>query len=146
MATATQGRPLTAEEYFALPPSAGPTELVRGEIVRLDQPGFRHGEVCSNIDYRLGKYVKERMIGHLLTNDSGILVERDPDTVRGTDVAFYSYDRVPRGQSPITYPDAVPEVIFEVRSPSNTWPSILTKVGEYQAAGIDMVVADWFLW
>ncbi len=47
-------------------------------------------------------------------NDAGVITERDPDTVRGADVAFYSYRRVPKDAEPEGYPDAIPEFVFEV--------------------------------
>ena len=33
----------------------------------------------------------EHDLGHVLSNDSGVITERDPDTVRGADISFYSY-------------------------------------------------------
>ncbi|QDU22979.1 hypothetical protein ETAA1_49690 [Urbifossiella limnaea] len=58
--------------------------------------------------------------------------------MRGPDVAFYSFDRVPRGPMPKGYWPS-PELIFEVRSPSNTWREINAKVGEYFKAGVKAV-------
>jgi Uma2 family endonuclease len=87
--------------------------------------------------------VEEHDLGRTLSNDSGIITERDPDTVRGADVTFYSYDRVPRGPSPIGYAGASPEIVFEVVSPTNTRRAISEKTGEYLKAGVNVVcVAD----
>src|SRR5262249_28420667 len=72
-------------------------------------------------------------------NDSGVITERDPDTVRGADVAFYSYQRVPPGPLPRRYLAVVPELVFEVRSPSDRWSHILEKVVEYLQAGVTLV-------
>jgi Uma2 family endonuclease len=38
---------LTAEEFERMPDPGYPTELVRGRIVAMNPPGFRHGEVCA---------------------------------------------------------------------------------------------------
>jgi Uma2 family endonuclease len=46
---------------------------------------------------------------------------------------------VPKGESPAGYPDAVPEVAVEVRSPTDRWPKVLAKVSEYLNAGVDLV-------
>src|SRR5581483_3813003 len=75
----------------------------------------------------------------VLSNDSGVLTKRGPDTVRGADVAFYSYGRVPPGPLPRTYLAVVPELVFEVRSPTDRWRAIVTKVGEYLTAGVAVV-------
>ena len=75
----------------------------------------------------------------MLSNDSGIITQRDPDTVRGADVSYYSYQRVPKGQSPIGYAGASPHIVFEVVSPANTRSEIATKIGEYLNVNINVV-------
>jgi hypothetical protein len=39
----------------------------------------------------------------VLSNDTGVVTERGPDTVRGADISFYSYARVPKGPLPDRY-------------------------------------------
>src|SRR5258707_14195736 len=90
---------LTAEEY-ALLDNGQPTELVRGRIVPMNPPYPWHGYVCSKLSRILGNYVEEHDLGRVMSNDSGVVTERGPDTVRGADVAFYSYDRLPKGPIP----------------------------------------------
>ncbi|HQU43461.1 MAG TPA: Uma2 family endonuclease [Pirellulales bacterium] len=130
---------LTAEEYLALPDNGCPTELVRGKVIPMNVPGFHHGELCAGVAGPLWQFAKQRQLGHVITNDSGVVTERGPDTVRGPDVSFYSYSRVPKGVSPAGYPNAVPEVAVEVRSPTDRWPKVLAKVSEYLDAGVDLV-------
>lgn len=127
---------LTAEEYEKLPDLGYPSELVRGRIVRMKMPGFNHGKYCGRIDRTFGRFVDDHDLGHVLINDSGVITERGPDTVRGADVCFYSYSRVPKEAIVSGYPSVVPEIVFEVRSPSDRWPKILEKVGEYLIAGV----------
>src|SRR5690242_20415016 len=94
---------LTAEEYALLPDNGQPTELVRGRIVPLSMPFPRHGQICGKISRIVGNFADQHDLGHVLSNDSGIITEHDPDTVRGADIAFYSYARVPRGPLPRGY-------------------------------------------
>jgi Uma2 family endonuclease len=75
-----------------------------------------------------------------VSNGAGVITEHDPDTVRGADIAFYSYNRAPRGPLPNDYGEVPPELIVEVRSPSDRWPKILTRVAEYLNAGVLAVV------
>ena len=84
MATATQL--ITAEEYARLPDRGVPTELVRGEVITMNPPYVRHGQLCSKLDRIVGSYVDDHDLGHVVCNDAGIVTERDPDTVRGGDV------------------------------------------------------------
>ena len=130
---------LTAEEYALLPDNGQPTELVRGRIVPLNMPYPRHGQICSKVDRIVGNFADEHELGHVISNDAGVITERDPDTVRGPDIAFYSYARVPRGPLPRGYLSVHPDLVFEVRSPGDSWREVLTKVVEYFNAGVPVI-------
>jgi len=131
---------LTAEEYWLVPDNGQPTELIRGRIVAMNMPAPRHGEICAKIVRILGTYLDAHDIGRPVCNDSGVITERDPDTVRGGDVAFYSYSQVPRGPLPDGYSSIPPELLFEVRSPGDRWRQVFAKVLEYLNAGVITVV------
>ena len=130
---------LSAAEYAQLPDRGIPTELVRGRVVERNVPAPRHGEICANITTLINPHVRGRVMGRLVSNDGGIRTERDPDTVRGGGVAYYSYARVPQGPLPAGYLDVVPELVFEVRSPIDRWSRLITKAGEYLEAGVAVV-------
>jgi len=128
---------LTAEEFAELPDDDRPRELVRGEVVYMNVPFPRHGEICANIVRLLGNYLQERQLGRVVSNDSGVVTEHGPDTVRGADVAYYSHVRVPKGPLPRrSYVKVAPEIVFEVWSPFDRWPKVYRKVSEYQEAGV----------
>lgn len=130
---------LTAEEFARMPDPGYPTELVQGRVVEMSSPGFEHGEICGQIAYLVNAHAKERGLGRALTNDSGVVTERGPDSVRGPDVAYYSYQRVPKGPKIRGYAEAPPEIVFEVLSPDDRWPKVLAKVAEYLEAGVPLV-------
>jgi Uma2 family endonuclease len=130
----------TAEEFGRRPDPGYPEELVRGRIVRMPPPGSRHGKVCNKTGRIVGNYADDHDLGHVLNNDSGVITERGPDTVRGADVCFYSYERVPKGPLPPGYLDVVPDLVFEVLSPDDRWRKVLGKVTEYLDAGVRVVV------
>jgi Uma2 family endonuclease len=142
MSTAAAADPtlLTAEEFARRPDPGYPEELVRGRIVPMPQPTRRHGEICSQTVYLFRRFLEDHDLGKVLCNDVGVITERDPDTVRGADVAFYSYQRIARGPLPKDYGAEPPNLIVEVRSPSDRWPKILAKVAEYLEAGVQAVV------
>src|SRR5690242_16500911 len=131
---------MTAEEFGRRPDPGYPEELVQGMIVAMPPPDRRHGKVCLKAGRLLDTFVEEHDRGHVMSNDSGVITERDPDTVRGADVAYYSYARLPKGPLRPGYGPEVPELIFEVRSAGDSWREILEKVGEYLAAGVLKVV------
>ena len=93
---------ITAEEFARMPdpPGGSKQELVRGVIVTIPPPGFRHEECQVNIAARLQAFAKEKRLGRV-TVESGMVTERGPDTVRGPDIAFWSFDRLPADQDPV---------------------------------------------
>ena len=139
MASATQAL-LTAEEFARRPDPGYPEELVKGRIVRMPPTKPYHGFVCGNVSGIVGSHAKSHHVGYVLSNSTGVITEREPDTVRGADVVFYSYNRVPKGTLPREkYLDVVPELVFEVLSPDDRWPKIMAKVVEYLDAGVGVV-------
>jgi Uma2 family endonuclease len=89
----------------------------------------------ENVYWALRGYIQPRDLGRAVTNDSGVKTERGPDTVRGPDVAFYSYNKVPKGPLPDGY-WPTPELVVGVRSPSDRWADIGAKTMEYLKAGV----------
>jgi Uma2 family endonuclease len=140
MATAAATVPLTAEEFGGRPDPGYPEELVQGRIVTMPPPTPRHGQICSRVDRLMGAFADEHDLGHVLCNDSGVVTGRDPDTVRGADVSFYSYAKVPRGRLPKGYLEVAPDLVVEVRSADDRWRDILAKVNEYLDAGVRVVI------
>jgi Uma2 family endonuclease len=119
---------MTAEQFGQRPDPGYPEELVRGRVVPVPVPDRWHGYVCGQSVLIFGSFVNGRDLGRVVCNDSGVITERDPDTVRGADVAYYSYARLPKGTLPTGYGPEVPELIVEVRSASDRWSKILDKV------------------
>jgi Uma2 family endonuclease len=130
---------LTAEEFAELPDNDRPTELVQGQVIVMPPPGSRHGQICARVAYLLQRFLEDHDLGQVLSNDSGVITERDPDTVRGADIAFYSYQRVPKGPMPNGLLSMAPELVFEVLSPTDRWSDVHIKVAEYLHAGVKTV-------
>jgi Uma2 family endonuclease len=130
---------LTAEEFLLLPDTGRPMELVRGRIVMMNVPYYRHGKICGRIVRIVGNFVEEGDLGTVISNDAGVITERGPDSVRGADVAYYSYQRVPKDADPDGYPEVAPEIVFEVRSPSDRSKPVQEKLAEYLNAGVLVV-------
>lgn len=139
MATVAR-RLITAEEFFKMPepPDGSQQELVRGAVVTTAAPGFRHGVRQGRAFALLDEYARRTRSGRV-TIETGLITERDPDTVRGPDVAFWSAERLPLDQEPEGYPDVTADLCVEVLSPSNRPGQIREKLHEYFARGVRMV-------
>src|SRR6266446_4233827 len=84
---------VTAEEFSKMPdPLDGSRqELEKGVVCTMPPAMGIHGIVCSKADRLIGNYSDANKLGHVASNDTGVIVERNPDTVRGPDVAFWSF-------------------------------------------------------
>ena len=136
----TPGKLVTAAEFLALPDDGRRTELVRGKIIEMPPTQWAHGKVCLAIASILSKYIDHFDMGHGSVNDSGVVTEENPDTVRGADAAFCSYVRIAKDSVPVGYWPESPEIVFEVLSPSDRPGATLTKVTEYLDADVVAVI------
>ena len=61
-----------------------------------------------------------RKLGSLTSSDSGVWLERDPDTVREPDIAYFSAAKIPLDAMDSGYAEVPPDLIVEIVSPSMT--------------------------
>ena len=136
MSTVSTQRLLSAEDFALLPsPDDGSQqELVKGVVVTMPPPSFYHGQVCSKIDRKLGGFIDDHRLGWIASNDSGVILEHGPDTVRGPDIAFWSRERMPEPPRK-GYAVIAPDLVVEVLSPSDVFTQSLRKVQQYLRAG-----------
>lgn len=131
---------LTAEEFARLPnpPDGSKQELVRGVVITIPPPGFRHGTVQVKVAFALHSFLLAHPLGRIVV-ESGVRTENGPDTVRGPDVSFWSFQRLPADQSPEGYPPEPADLCVEVLSPSNKRSVLLAKIWEYLFSGVRLV-------
>ncbi len=130
-------RLITGEELAQMP-DHDLCELVEGRIIPMSPTNWRHGDIEATLSYHLSRFVRDRKLGRVLTGEVGIYTGRDPDTVRGADVAFISTGRLAEVQSP-SFLDVAPELVVEVMSPGNPWGEVQQKLEEYFGAGVERV-------
>ncbi len=132
---------IAAGDFERIAAVLGPCELVQGEVVSMAPGGFGHSKVTLRFAFALESWNVRARRGHVLTNEAGIVVSGD--TVRGADVAFISFARLPEHAAHAGYLTTPPELVVEVLGQDESWSRIETKVAEYHALGVDLVwVAD----
>ncbi|HWZ59244.1 MAG TPA: Uma2 family endonuclease [Gemmatimonadaceae bacterium] len=130
---------MTAEEFMALPEdSYRGYELVRGKLTRVSEPDPKpyHGHRIIHIGYLISKYLENHPIAYI-SGESSVLLARDPDTVRSPDVFVTRNDNLPPhydGEIDIT-----PDLVIEVRSPSERPGILRAKMADYFAAGTSLL-------
>jgi Uma2 family endonuclease len=139
MSTITHKKLLTAEEFFLLPDSGDGSqqELVRGEVVTMPPPGDLRGVTCSKVDRKIGVFIDAGPGGILACNDTGIITEQDPDSVRGPDISYWTKERFK--EVPVGWMTISPDMLMEVLLPSKTSKQIRVKLIEYFAKGVRLV-------
>ena len=131
---------MSAEDFLQKHGDERGVELVRGIVRRKTIPGARHGLVCQRTSFQIGLYLQKHDIGYLFTHDTFVRTEQYPTTFRGPDLQFMSYGRMPKGTVPTGVPDVAPELVVEVRSPSDSWKALTRKALEYLDADVKVVV------
>jgi Uma2 family endonuclease len=128
---------LTADDLFDLPADRR-CELVKGELIDMPPPGFKHGTVINEIAFLLNVYVRKLKLGRVLGAETGFRLCRDPDTVRGIDIAFVRANRIPE-QENFRHFEGAPDLAVEVLSPSDTVTALEDKIADLLSAGAIMV-------
>jgi len=129
---------MTAEELLRTSAPNNRTELVRGRLIVHEPPGGRHGYVAANLAFRLKQHSDPTGAGAVFVGDVGFTLHRDPDTVRGPDVAFVRKDRLPQ-PIPNSYLELAPDLVVEVLSHNDRPGDVLAKVGDWLDAGARLV-------
>jgi Uma2 family endonuclease len=132
---------MTAEEYMALPEdSYRGYDLVRGRPRKVSEPwaGFYHGSRQFEIAYLLKKFLEQHPIA-TLAGDCSITLARNPDTVRAPDICVVRNERYPKHYTNGPIFDVAPDLVIEIRSPSERPGILKSKIRDYMTAGTSVV-------
>jgi Uma2 family endonuclease len=130
--------PLMTAEDLLQPHVPEHAELIRGVLIVREPPGFRHGEITVRLASALMLHVDAHHLGRVVGGDAGFKLRSDPDTVRGADIAFVSWERLPQ-RSPVGFPPLGPDLVVEVLSPGDRSGETLAKVADWLSAGTRLV-------
>ena len=127
-------RLLTAEDLYGLPDDDQDYELVEGRLVVSEPPGWRHGDIAALIAAALVPFVRAHGLGRVVV-ESGYVLARRPDTVRGPDVSFVRADRLPAADVAHRFYEGPPDLAIEIVSPDDRAAEVARKVQGYLRAG-----------
>ena len=134
--TATQAKPLTAGDLLRLHSEGVRGELIRGALCKAMPTGHEHGRIVVNLVVEMKNFVKPRKLGTLTASDSGVWLERDPDTVRAPDIAFFSAEKMPFATRVSGYSEVVPDLVVEAASPGDSFREINDKALMWLGFGV----------
>src|SRR5262245_23777385 len=137
MSTTTE-ETMTIDDFVAKYGGCSGVELVNGRVVwggrffaRPDEdemPKLPHGVTSFPAACVFGDFIRANKLGWVAINDT--FVRTRPNSVRGADVLYVSYARLPKGAPPpdLTIP---PDLVVEVRSPTDRVSELTDKATEY---------------
>ena len=137
--TTTKQKLVTADDLLAMPRDGNRYELIRGVLIKKMPTGDPHGIVVVLTAHHITQYALSSGHGQTRSGEAGYILDRDPDTVRAPDVAWYSPDNLPPTGTQ-GFPDIVPDLVIEVKSPSNSNPEMAAKAQMWLSYGAKMAL------
>ena len=141
MSVAAPTRPMTIEEFLALPTDDGIERmLIRGEV--WEKPMTRrnrfHARLESLISHLLRSWSNSRPEprGEVYSGEAGVRLTQAPPSVYGIDVVYLSAERLASQPDDTTLLDGPPTLAVEILSPSDKIEEIQAKLDEYLTAGV----------
>jgi Uma2 family endonuclease len=127
---------MTAEDLWLMGEDAR-LELIEGVPHPVSPTTKRHAKLMVWFSHLLVSHIDQHQLGTLYAGDPGFILERDPDTVLGPDMAFVRAGGPPeeeRGFSP-----EVPDLVIEFSSPSHRPGRMADRVRRYREFGVPVV-------
>lgn len=116
----------------------GDFELDHGMLVPVMPGGGDHGLVCTRACCRIGVFVDDRGLGQVYVNDTGFVLSREPDTMRGPDIAFVRRKRVADLHA-AGFLHGAPDLAIEIVGTGTTLTEAIRKATQYLEAGSSLV-------
>ena len=91
------------------------------------------------MSYFLTAFILPRRIGRLVASDSGMMLERGPDTVREPDIAYISAEKLPLDVDVPGFYEGAPDLVVEIASPSDTLAAVNDKAQMWLRFGVGLV-------
>lgn len=129
---------LTGEDLLELQSERGKRyELLKGKPTETMPAGGKHGYIANEISTELRNFVKSRKLGFVFTAETGVYLERNPDTVRGADVTFISHEKIKSVEEIDSgFLTVIPDLVVEVVSQPNKMSEALSKADAWKEAGV----------
>ena len=110
-------------------------EVVEGRLKELAPVGGEHGFLEAEVAFKIKELEKE---GYVLVGEVGLVISKDPLTVRAADIVYISKKKLkslPKGMLEVP-----PDLVVEIISPSNTFEEIEEKVADYMRFGVGRIL------
>lgn len=130
----SQKRPISEQEFLALPDDGRKYELVCGEVQEVPA-GVKHDVLALRLGAKLLPNVEPK--GYVAGSQAGFRMAGG--NLRSPDVSVIFKESLPEGKLPETFGERAPDIAIEIVSPSENLPDLMSKVAEYFQSGAQEV-------
>jgi len=134
--TLTETKLLTADDLLCLHGKGVRGDLIQGVLHETMPSGIRHSKIGMRLSSALLGFVDAAGLGTVVGPDAGVWLERDPDTVRAADVGYFSAANMHPDVDVVGYAEVVPDLVAEVRSPSDSRREVHDKARIWLRHGV----------
>jgi Uma2 family endonuclease len=106
-------------------------ELVNGEVRVMSPSGYQSDEVASEFSRQIGNWIRPRQLGRVTGAGAGFSLPNA--NIRSPDVSFVRAERL--RTSPTRFADLAPDLVVEVKSPSDSLTTLRAKVDDFLQQG-----------
>jgi Uma2 family endonuclease len=131
---------MTFADAAQLDPDDAPGELIDGEWTPVTKSTYRHGRILLRAGKVLSLYEEQNPEWVAVGGDPGTKLTRNPDTLRGPDLALVRSERLPEGKGEEGWLEGSPEVVLEILGDSQSISQLMRKALEYLRAGAQLVL------
>lgn len=126
--------PLTAKDLEKVQAKLGDeyqVELVDGRITVMSPSGYESDEVAARVIGKLFPHVDANQLGRVTASGAGFTLPNS--NTRAPDVSFVRAERLRR--SPQSFAELAPDLVVEVKSPSDSLPQLRSKIDDFLSQG-----------
>ncbi len=117
-------------------PKEGRYEVVEGRLLGMSPAGGWHAYMVAELSSRLREKLKD--IGYVLAGELGLVIQKEPLTLRASDIAFYSKEKlshIPKG-----FLHEPPDLVVEVIAEETSMEYFEEKLRDYMNFGVGRMV------
>ena len=126
---------LTYKDISSLP-KEGRYEVIKGRLMEMSPAGGWHAFAVAEISYLIRSKLRDK--GYVFSGELGLVINKEPLTLRASDIAFYSKDRlreIPRG-----FIHEAPDLVVEVVAEETSMEYFEEKLKDYMDFGVSRIV------
>jgi Uma2 family endonuclease len=124
---------LTTDDYFKMPETNRPAELVYGVVREPPAPGYGHQKVVGRLFQLLSAHTQEQRLGDVCLSPMDVVLDKEAGLIVQPDVMFIANERLSIIRNHIW---GAPDLVVEVASPATQYRDRTIKLAWYQKYGV----------